>query len=75
MRGFKKFLIWKSQLIEQRIIGNDTVLVRNGFNNVWMGQKTRNKLTDYWKNHEVTKENEFAILTNIIHQEWAGITC
>ncbi|MGN7619821.1 MAG: hypothetical protein ACTJLN_04040 [Rickettsia amblyommatis] len=49
--------------------------MRNGFNNVWMGQKTRNKLTDYWKNHEVTKENEFAILTNIIHQEWAGITC
>ena len=39
-----------------------------------MGQETRNKLTDYWKNHEVTKENEFAILTNIIHQEWAGIT-
>ena len=38
------------------------------------GQETRNKLTDYWKNHEVTKENEFAILTNIIHQEWAGIT-
>lgn len=36
-----------------------------------MRQETRNKLTDYWKNHEVTKENEFAILTNIIHQEWA----
>ncbi|WP_392505794.1 hypothetical protein ACE5D9_05325 [Rickettsia sp. 2024-CO-Wats] len=30
-------------------------------------------ITDYWKNHKVTKENEFAILTNIIHQEWAGI--
>ncbi|MCC8468020.1 MAG: hypothetical protein LN589_05070 [Rickettsia endosymbiont of Eriopis connexa] len=39
-----------------------------------MGQETRNKLTDYWKNHEVTKENEFAILTNIIHQEWTGIS-
>lgn len=38
-----------------------------------MGQETRNKLTDYWKNHEVTKENELAILTNIIHQEWADI--
>ncbi|KJV97859.1 hypothetical protein RAMDARK_0121 [Rickettsia amblyommatis str. Darkwater] len=36
--------------------------MRNGFNNVWMGQKTRNKLTDYWKNHEVTKENEFAYI-------------
>jgi DNA-damage-inducible protein D len=39
-----------------------------------MGQETRNKLTDYWKNHEVTKQNEYAILTNIIHSEWSGLT-
>ncbi len=39
-----------------------------------MGQETRNKLTDYWKEHEITKEKEFAILTNIIHQEWTGVT-
>jgi DNA-damage-inducible protein D len=39
-----------------------------------MGQETRNKLTDYWSKHEVTKEKEFAILTNIIHQEWADVT-
>jgi len=39
-----------------------------------MSQETRNKLTDYWKNHEVTKEEEYAILTNIIHQEWAGLS-
>ena len=39
-----------------------------------MGQETRNKLTDYWKDHEITKENEYAILTNIIHQEWSGVT-
>ena len=39
-----------------------------------MGQETRNKLTDYWKNHEVTKDEEFAILTNIIHQEWADVS-
>lgn len=32
-----------------------------------MSQETRNKLTDYWKTHEVQKEEEFAILTNIIH--------
>ena len=37
-----------------------------------MGQETRNKLTDYWKDHEITKEEEYAILTNIIHQEWTG---
>ena len=39
-----------------------------------MGQETRNKLTDYWKNHEVTKQEEYAILTNIIHEEWSGIS-
>ena len=39
-----------------------------------MGQETRNKLTDYWKDHDVTKDEEFAILTNIIHQEWAEVS-
>src|SRR5665213_3406881 len=34
------------------------------------GQETRNKLTDYWKTNGVEKGNEFALLTNIIHQEW-----
>jgi len=39
-----------------------------------MGQETRNKLTDYWKEHEVKGETEYAILTNIIHQEWSGVS-
>jgi len=39
-----------------------------------MGQETRNKLTDYWKNHEIKGEKEFAILTNIIHNEWSGVS-
>ncbi|MBI5073584.1 MAG: Bro-N domain-containing protein [Nitrospirae bacterium] len=39
-----------------------------------MGQETRNKLTDYWQGHEITKEEEYAILTNIIHQEWSGVS-
>ena len=39
-----------------------------------MGQETRNKLTDYWKDHEIKKEEEYAILTNIIHQEWSDLT-
>jgi len=38
------------------------------------GQETRNKLTDYWSSHEVKQGEEFAILTNIIHQEWAGLS-
>jgi len=39
-----------------------------------MGQEIRNKLTDYWKAHDVKKENEYAILTNIIHQEWSDLS-
>ena len=38
------------------------------------GQETRNKLADYWQESGVKKGEEFAFLTNIIHQEWTGIT-
>lgn len=38
------------------------------------GQETRNKLTDYWASHEIKKGEEFAILTNIIHEEWSGLS-
>ena len=38
------------------------------------GQETRNKLTDFWANHDIKKGEEFAILTNIIHQEWSGVS-
>jgi len=38
------------------------------------GQETRNKLTDYWKESGVEQPDEFALLTNIIHQEWTGLT-
>jgi DNA-damage-inducible protein D len=38
------------------------------------GQETRNKLTDYWKESGVEKLDEFALLTNIIHQEWTGLS-
>ena len=37
------------------------------------GQETRNKLTDYWQTHSVEGADEFALLTNIIHQEWTGL--
>lgn len=39
-----------------------------------MGQEIRNKLTDYWKDNEVKTQDEYAILTNIIHQEWSNLT-
>jgi DNA-damage-inducible protein D len=52
---------------------------KHGRNEKWIqqrmtGQETRNKLTDYWSTHEIKKGDEFAILTNIIHQEWSGVT-
>jgi DNA-damage-inducible protein D len=37
------------------------------------GQETRNKLTDYWANHDIRAGEEYAILTNLIHQEWAEV--
>jgi hypothetical protein len=39
-----------------------------------MGQETRNKLTDYWQDHEIEGKDEYAILTNIIHREWSGVS-
>jgi hypothetical protein len=37
------------------------------------GQETRNKLTDYWATHDIKQGEEYAILTNLIHQEWSGV--
>jgi hypothetical protein len=39
-----------------------------------LGQETRNKLTDYWKDHDIKEGQEYAILTNIIHQEWTDLS-
>jgi DNA-damage-inducible protein D len=52
---------------------------KHGYSEQWIqqrmtGQETRNKLTDYWKNNDIKEGSEFAILTNIIHQEWADIS-
>jgi DNA-damage-inducible protein D len=52
---------------------------KHGHSEKWIqqrmtGQETRNKLTDYWKESGVEQGDEFAILTNIIHQEWTGLT-
>ena len=36
--------------------------------------RTRNQLTDYWKDSGIKEKDEFAWLTNIIHHEWTGLT-
>jgi hypothetical protein len=38
------------------------------------GQEIRDRLTDFWKSNGVESCNEFAFLTNIIHQEWTDLT-
>jgi len=38
------------------------------------GQETCNKLTDYWATHDVKQGQEFAVLTNLIHEEWSGVS-
>ena len=38
------------------------------------GQETRNKLTDYWATHDIKKGDEYAILTNLLPQEWSGVS-
>lgn len=50
---------------------------KQGRSNEWIqrrmsGQETRNKLTDYWKDHDIKEGQEYATLTNIIHQECFG---
>ena len=52
---------------------------KHGYSEKWIqqrmtGQETRNKLTDYWKENGIQEGDEFAILTNIIHQEWAEVS-
>ncbi|MCB9500273.1 MAG: Bro-N domain-containing protein [Rickettsiaceae bacterium] len=50
---------------------------KQGRSNEWIqrrmsGQETRNKLTDYWQDHDIKEGQEYATLTNIIHQECFG---
>ncbi len=50
-----------------------------GYDNAWIkarldGIIDRNKLTDIWKNSGISKNYEYAILTNEIYKEWSGMT-
>ena len=51
---------------------------RKGYDDDWINQRmmairTRNTLTDEWKNHGV-QSSEYAILTNDIHKAWTGMS-
>ena len=52
---------------------------KRGLNEKWISQRmlniqTRNKLTDYWSGHGIERPDEYARLTNIIHEEWSGLS-
>lgn len=81
--------LWLAKVGYQRIEEmNDPAIALNRSREYWqkqgrskkwiqqrmLGQETRNKLTDYWDKHGVKKDDEFAILTNIIHKEWSDLT-
>ena len=52
---------------------------KRGLDEKWISQRmlniqTRNKLTDYWSSHGIERPDEYAKLTNIIHEEWSGLS-
>ncbi len=83
------FKLWLAKVGQERIEEiQDPALGLNRARELWkkhgrsekwiqqrmMGQETRNKLTDYWKESGVKEGQEYAILTNIIHEEWADLS-
>lgn len=51
---------------------------KRGYSDKWIesrlkGILDRNKLTDIWKEGGISKEYEYAILTNEIYKEWSGM--
>jgi DNA-damage-inducible protein D len=68
---------WQKQGRSEKCLPAYYVFIWNGLAGIQQrmtGQETRNKLTDYWKESGVQKSDEFAFLTNIIHEEWTGLT-
>lgn len=52
---------------------------KHGRSEEWIGQRMqgqeiRNQLTDYWKDNQIKEGKDFAILTNLIHEELAGVS-
>lgn len=51
---------------------------KRGYSDKWIkdrldGIVDRKQLTDVWKDHGITKNYEYGILTNEIYQEWSGM--
>ncbi|MDH5572546.1 MAG: hypothetical protein OEY89_12325 [Gammaproteobacteria bacterium] len=59
---------------KQRMMGHDCMDAGVRAMQGAIAEETRNKLTDYWTDHNIKQGDEFAILTNIIHQEWTELS-
>lgn len=83
------FKLWLSQLARERLeeiddpeTGIERLMEyyhRKGYSDNWINQRlksieVRKELTDEWERRGVKKGQEFAELTNIITQEWSGMT-
>ncbi len=82
------FKLWLAQMGKERIdelfdpeiaINRAIDYYRNrGYDDKWIearlrGILDRKKLTDVWKENGITKNYEYAVLTNEIYQEWSGM--
>ena len=83
------FKMWLAQLGRERLeeiddpeLGLDRLLEyyhRKGYSDNWINQRlksieVRKELTDEWNRRGIQKGQEYAFLTDIITQEWAGMT-
>lgn len=64
---------------EKAIIRSQEYWRKMGRSEKWIkrrlvGQEIRNKLTEYWRTHEVDESKYFALLSNIIHKGWSDLT-
>lgn len=82
------FKLWLAQMGKERIdeIFDPEIAINRaidyyrsrGYSDKWIearlkGILDRKKLTDVWKENGITKNHEYAVLTNEIYQEWSGM--
>ncbi len=82
------FKLWLASLGDERIneVFDPEIAInraveyykKRGYDDKWIkvrlnGIVDRHKLTDTWKESGITKDYEFAILTNEIYKEWSGM--
>ena len=83
------FKMWLAQVGSERldeIADPEKAIVRSadfyrakGYTEGWINQRLqtiemRIELTDEWKNHGITKEKDYAILTNEMTKAWSGMS-